>query len=82
MLLKLIMARRDTFPIYSPIYALSSSEAITELLRLESSQENCTWEVQTGSEPDVAFSLVPFFFFFLTRANKSSNTDLKARWKM
>lgn len=35
MLLKLIMARRGTFPIYSHIYVLSSSEAITELLGLE-----------------------------------------------
>lgn len=61
MLLKIIMAIRCTLPIYSHIYALSSSEAITELLGLESSQENCTWEVKTGSEPDVALSFVPFF---------------------
>lgn len=60
MLLKLIMARRD--PISSPIYAVSPSEAITELLALESSQVNCTWEVKTGSDLDVA--LYAFFFFF------------------
>lgn len=54
------MARRGTFSTHSHIYVLSSSEAITELLGLASSQENCIWEVTTGSKPDVS----SFFFFF------------------
>lgn len=62
MLLKLIMAR--TGPIFSHIYVMSCSEAITELLALESSQVNRTWEVKTGSDPDVALYAFSFFLFF------------------
>lgn len=44
------MARNGTFLTDSHVYALSSPEAIIELLGLKSSQENCIWEVKTGSK--------------------------------
>lgn len=58
---KITMAGRG--PVSGHFYAMSP-EAITELLALESSQGNCTWEVKTGSDPDVALYAFSFFFFF------------------
>lgn len=45
------MARNGTVLTDSHVYVLSSPEAIIELLCMKSSQENCIWEVKTGSKP-------------------------------
>lgn len=50
LLSKLTLPRNGTFLTDSHVYALSSPEAIIELLGLKSSQENCIWEVKTGSK--------------------------------
>lgn len=59
--IKISMARRG--PISSHIYAMSPSEAITELLALESSQVKCTWEVKTSCDPDIAHYVYTLFYF-------------------